>query len=189
MSRNYKAEAVVKLAKEISEAGFRVFIAKSGNYGFYTDAEGTRVVSFQYDLAGYKFSGNYKAVNVAKDGRSVGQGWIMGDYHELNADQFKNLFASTAPHWATKGLDVTLTTLAEHLDTYQKSSFYVEYPELPAVSITHYGMTEAEARAKAGHMGSFEGPKPICGNGSYHAIVTHDKEQVNCAVCRHALGI
>lgn len=183
MSRNYKAEAVVQLAKEISQAGFRVFIAKSGNYGFYTDAEGTRVVGFQYNLGGFSFGGNYKAVNVAEHGRSVGTGW------QLVEGSFADMFNQMPPYWATSGHPVKLVTLAQHQATYQQSSFYVEYPELPAVSITHYGMTQEEARAKAGHKDNFEGPNPICGNGNYHVTVTHDKEQVSCAVCRHALGI
>jgi hypothetical protein len=175
MSRNYKAEAVVQLAKEITEAGFRAFIAKRGHYGFYTDAEGTRVVSFQYDLGGFTFSGDYKS-------KSCGSGWRLED------GTFAEMFSQIPPRWATKGEAVTLTTLAQHLATYDKSSFYVEYPELPAACLTHYGLTEAEMRAKTGSNGSFEGPMPVCGNGSYHVTVTREKAHVNCAACLSKLG-
>jgi Fe-S cluster assembly iron-binding protein IscA len=47
-----KIEAVKALAQEIKADGFRVFISKSGTHGFYTDAAGTKVVSFQFDLGG-----------------------------------------------------------------------------------------------------------------------------------------
>ncbi|WYV99788.1 hypothetical protein Roomu2_00108 [Pseudomonas phage vB_PpuM-Roomu-2] len=122
---NYKVEATAQLAQGIKAAGFRVFIAKSGTYGFYTDSEGSRVVCFQHDLGGFKFSGNYKAKN-AQDARDVGSGWVMGDIFNLQPEVLKTMFASSAPHWATKGLAVTLVTLKQHLDTYQASSNYTE---------------------------------------------------------------
>lgn len=122
MQTNYKTEAVQQLAAEIKNAGFRVFIAKSGAYGFFTDAEGTRVVSFQYDLGGFKFSGNY----VTDQPRSTGTGWVMGSASRGN---YKQLFESYAPEWAVKGAKWKHTTLAQHLATYQASSVYVEFNE------------------------------------------------------------
>lgn len=121
MVPNYKTEAVAKLAQEIAKAGFRVFIAKTGTYGFYTDAAGSRVVSFQYDFAGFRYGGNYKS-------KKSGTGWVLAEA------SFADMFAELPPHWATKnevfeepGERVALTTLAEHLAIYQKSSAYVEY--------------------------------------------------------------
>lgn len=110
----YKTEAVAQLAQEIKGAGFRVFIAKSGTYGFYTNDEGSKVVSFQYDLGGFKFSGNYKS-------KSCGTGWVLDDNMALDA-----MFKAGAPHWATKGQAVQCTTLEQHLNTYQSSSVYTE---------------------------------------------------------------
>lgn len=110
---NYKTEAVKELAAEIKEAGFRVFIAKSRTYGFYTNQEGSKIVSFQYDLGGFKFSGNYKS-------KSSGTGWIME-----NNMSFVEMINSYVPNWATKE-PVKLTTLEQHLATYQQSSSYVE---------------------------------------------------------------
>lgn len=51
----------------------------------------------------------------------------------------------------------------------------------------HYGMTEAQARRKAGSNGSFEGRLPLCGNGSYHVDVTSDKPSVTCEACKAVL--
>lgn len=120
MTSNYKTEATLQLAADIKKAGFRVFIAKSGSYGFFTDAEGTRVVSFQYDLGGFKFSGNYKSDNP----RRTGNGWVMGTAVSGN---HRAMFDSHAPQWAVHGAEWQHTTLAQHLATYGASSAYVEY--------------------------------------------------------------
>ena len=116
MGANYKTEAVAQLAAEIKGAGFRVFLAEKGTYGFFTDAEGTRVVCFQFDLGGFKYSGNY----VTSAPRQTGTGWQLAD------DSFTGLFNQSAPSWATGGHEWRYTTLAQHLATYQWSSRYVE---------------------------------------------------------------
>lgn len=113
---NYKVEAVQQLAQEIKQAGFRVFIAKSGTYGFYTDAEGSKVVSFQFDLGGFKFTGNYKT----SEPRNTGTGWGLED------GDYKNMFNQYAPRWAVRDAQWQFTTLAQHLATYQSSSQFVE---------------------------------------------------------------
>jgi len=118
----YKTEAVAELAQTIKAAGFRVFIAKSGTYGFYTDEAGSRVVSFQFDLGGFKFSGNYKSDQP----RQTGTGWGMGESVDVSASGLKSMFESNPPQWATRGAVCKLTTLAQHLATYQKSSVYTE---------------------------------------------------------------
>lgn len=122
---NYKVQATAELAATIKAAGFRVFLAKSGTHGCYTDTEGSRVVSFQYDLGGFRFSGNYKAVNSA-DGRTTGSGWCMGDAYEVSTEGLRNMFESNPPSWATHGKPVRLVTLAQHLATYGESSGYTE---------------------------------------------------------------
>lgn len=119
---SYKVEAVAQLAQEIKAAGFRVFIAKSGTYGFYTDEAGSRVVSFQFDLGGFKFSGNYKTDQP----RQTGTGWGMGESVNVSAEGFRNMFESNPPQWAVRGANWELTTLDQHLATYQRSSLYTE---------------------------------------------------------------
>lgn len=113
---SYKTEAVQELAQKIKAAGFRVFIAKSGTYGFYTDADGTRLVSFQFDLGGFKFTGNYKTDNP----RRTGTGWQL-----VQNRTFQEMF-NEYPTWSLAGASWQFTTLAQHLKTYQASSHYVE---------------------------------------------------------------
>lgn len=113
---NYKVEAISELAVQIKQAGYRVFIAARGEYGFYTDACGSRVVCFQYDLGGINFSGNYKT----EQPRTTGTGW------RLEVAGFTDMFNQVAPEWAVGRFKWTYTTLAQHLATFQASSKYVE---------------------------------------------------------------
>lgn len=113
---NYKTEAVLALAVDIKAAGYRVFIAERGTYGFYTDAAGSRVVSFQFDLGGFKFSGNYKTDMP----RTTGTGW------EILKGTYSDMFAEYPPSWAVRTAKWEYTTLEQHLKTYQSSSKYTE---------------------------------------------------------------
>lgn len=117
---DYKTEAVQQLAAEIKNAGFRVFIAKRGTHGFFTDTNGSRVVSFQYEPSGFKFSGNYKSDQP----RSTGTGWDMGKAISAN---YNELFNSGAPRWAVGSAEWKFTTLAQYLATYQSSSVFTEF--------------------------------------------------------------
>jgi len=114
----YEKELVAELVNEIKAAGFRVFVAESGTYGFYTDAEGTRVVSFGVDLGSTKFSGNYSTDCPSQ----CGTGWGLGS----GRHDFREMFESYAPRWAVGDAKVSYTTLAQHLKTYQASSKYTE---------------------------------------------------------------
>lgn len=117
MSMDYAVETIKALTKEIKDAGFRVFIAESGTYGFYTDTDGSRIISFQVDgWSGVRFSGNYTTSNP----RKTGTGWV------LETDTFSAMFNQQAPRWAVGNATWRYTTLAENLATYQPSSKYKE---------------------------------------------------------------
>lgn len=107
---NYKQQIILELAEKIKSEGFRVFIAEKGNYGFYTDNEGKRLVYFQMDLT-LTFSGNYESENN-------GRGWQI---IEGMPTDFKELLYTNSPfqfhHY---------TTLDEYLNIYQKSSKFKE---------------------------------------------------------------
>ena len=112
---NYKTEGIKELAETIKKEGFRVFIAKNGEYGFYTDREGKRVCSFQYDILDIVFSGNYISTNS-------GSGWRIG-----TAIGFDEMLNAAAPRWAIgKDLNWRYATLKDQLDRYGKSSGFME---------------------------------------------------------------
>jgi hypothetical protein len=110
---------IQELAQDIKSQGFIVYIANTGNYGFFTDTEGKHVVSFgfrgHFEL---KFSGNYQALKSG-DAEHVGTGWGLPE-----GLTFNEMINSTPPQWATKGLCVRKITLSEHLARYQLSSKY-----------------------------------------------------------------
>jgi hypothetical protein len=113
-SYDYSRQVIKELSDELIDAGFRVFIAESGTYGFYTDKSGERVVSFQVDYLSPVFSGNYKS-------KHCGTGWRFE--RPLEYDQMLN---AGAPYWATKGERIRYTSLDDHLNQYQASSKYSE---------------------------------------------------------------
>ena len=111
-------ETITEEARKIRAAGLRVFLGESGRYGFFTDADGLRVVSFQMDFFSVAFGGNYET----SEPRRIGTGWRIGE----NRSDYAEMLAAGAPQWATQGASWRHTTLAEHLDTYNKSSVYAE---------------------------------------------------------------
>lgn len=115
----YRQDATTSLAQEIKAAGFRVWLAKRGTYGFYTNADGSRVVSFQFDLGGFSFTGQYKSSQP----RQCGCGW------GLQADSFEGMIQQYAPSWATNGFEYKFTTLDQYLASYGQSSGFVEVAE------------------------------------------------------------
>ena len=108
-----------QLADEIKKEGFRVFIAEAGDYGMFSNPEGTRVVCFGFSgAAGLSFSGNYKTDAP----RSTGSGWGLPT--DLG---YAELLVANPPEWAVRhATKVHMTTLDEHMATYQSSSKYRE---------------------------------------------------------------
>ena len=63
------------------------------------------------------------------------------------------------------------------------------HPEHVARDVVHYGLTQDEMRAKCQSTGDFGGPRPLCGNGSFHCATTRDKAKVTCEPCRQKLNL
>lgn len=123
---NYKKEALIALAMEIkANTGYRVFLSERIGcaHGFITNASGSRVVSFQFDILSVSFSGNYIS-------KSCGTGWRMDGVnveHVTNKESLDRIFDNnSAPLWATKGEQVRLVSLDDHLKRYGTSSMFVE---------------------------------------------------------------
>jgi hypothetical protein len=107
---DYEKEIVNDLVGKIKAAGFRAFVAERGTYGFFTDADGTQVISFGVDLGTVTVSGNYKTDRP----RETGTGWVIektvGDVPDVKA-----LFDQYPPRWATGDAKWSFTTLDRHL--------------------------------------------------------------------------
>lgn len=120
MGYEYQKQRAAEIAAQIKAQGFRVFLAEQGTYGFFTDEEGTRVVSFQVNGLRDSVGGNYRASEPQK----TGNGWQISE--SINPEIAQNYFDKEAPHWAVGKASWRHTTLEEHLATYQASSKYSE---------------------------------------------------------------
>ena len=116
---NYCKEIITAMVSRIKDSGLRVFIAEAGTYGFFTDSAGTRVVSFQCRSLQVSFSGNYKT----NDPGSTGNGWRIMDH---DAGGYRNMLDAHPPAYAVGESKWEFTTLAQHVETYQPSSRYIE---------------------------------------------------------------
>lgn len=118
-----KKELIKHIAQQLHSYGYIVYIAESGEYGFYTD--GSRVVGFGgHWRFSVDFSGNYRAL-TAEGGRRIGTGWQVEGGKELTSiteEQAHRFVTASAPAWATGGERYKLTPPEEYLKTYGASS-------------------------------------------------------------------
>lgn len=110
---------LVDVVKDLLAEGWRVFIAKRGDYGFFTNEAGERTVSFDRGLGGLNWSGNYKT----SDPRQTGDGW------RLEPSTYMNMFAAYPPQWAVRKTSWKYQTLDMKLAVFQKTSQYEEIIE------------------------------------------------------------
>ena len=121
-----KKELIAHIARQLHSYGYTVYLAKSGEYGFYTD--GKRVVSFggHWNFC-VDFSGNY---NAGENAKYCGTGWqIAKELTSISAEAAEIFIKAYAPSWAIGGRAVSYTTPEQHLKTYGKSSGYTLYTE------------------------------------------------------------
>lgn len=62
-----------------------------------------------------------------------------------------------------------------------------QHPEHTHKGPVHYGLSLAQMRRKTGSNADFAGPRPLCGNGSFHCSTTIHPDRVTCEICKHRL--
>jgi len=120
-------ELIAWFCSVVRQSGYRVYLAESGRHGYYTDDEGTRVVSFQEYYSGISLSGNY----VSDHPLQTGMGWKILDFvstgnPRLCSKDVCDAFKAYPPHWAVGGSSWRFATQADHQGRYQVSSNFVE---------------------------------------------------------------
>lgn len=117
---NYRAIEAREFAERIKAMGFAVYLAENGEYGFITDETESRVLCFGFSGVSARLSGCYGPPSTTS-----GTGWGMDQGPEdlLNADDVRAALYAHPPAWAGNGWR-KLTTVAEHLKSYQSSSRY-----------------------------------------------------------------
>lgn len=116
---SYKQEIMQELSTALLSQGYRVFIAESGDYGFFTNQQGERVISITADLTA---SGNYSTSKP----KQTGTGWRIADNIDMQVSDADNIFNTDPPRWAVGNAECKLTTLENYLKTYHASSKFVE---------------------------------------------------------------
>jgi hypothetical protein len=119
---NYTQRRTNEFAQYIKSLGFRVYMAKSGTYGFITDDKGERVLSFQFDGLQESLGGNY-----GPPSRESGTGWRLSaspSKLQTKEDVEKALY-SHPDYDCGKGWK-HFTTVKQHLADYGSSSQYQE---------------------------------------------------------------
>ncbi len=121
-----KRELISQIAKSLKSFGYKVYISKSKEYGFYTD--GLQVVCFGGQWSFYvDFGGNY----ISPPHSGCGTGWqIAKEMSSITKDLADEFIKAPAPHWATRGVPVILESPEHHLQFYS-SSFYEEFEPDP----------------------------------------------------------
>lgn len=126
---NHRQQSASEFAHFIKGLGFRAFLADSGDYGFITDATGSRVMSFSF-TGGSSLSGNY-----GPPSRTSGTGWQLSvdTYHLKSADDVKRALYAEPPSFCQRARYGEpdsgwqyFTTLDQHLAAYGSSSKYRE---------------------------------------------------------------
>lgn len=121
-----------EFAQFIKGLGFRAFVAKNDGirgHGFFTNADGSRVVSFQMDDG--SLGGNY-----GPPSRTSGTGWRMNEtvWNIKTAGDVQRVLDATPPDWCRRASPQArgddgwkyMTTLDQHLGMYGRSSGYQE---------------------------------------------------------------
>ena len=123
---NYRQSEAISFAKRIKELGFRVFLAENREYGFVTNADGSRVITFSF-LMDPSLSGTY-----GPPSRESGTGWRLSRSPEniRTAEDVEAALAETPPAYCGKGWRY-FTTLDQYLDYYGASSRYFEFQDAP----------------------------------------------------------
>jgi hypothetical protein len=117
----YRQEQAAQFAGFVKGLGFRVYVAKSGDYGFITDDTESRVLSWSVNDGG-KLSGNYGPRSFES-----GTGWVISEGLDRikTADDVRGLLYCGPRFDCGKGWN-RFTTVAEYLDQYQHSSHFVQ---------------------------------------------------------------
>ena len=110
-------QEIKELTGKLKNQGFRVFIAKRGSYGFFCKDD-SKIISFQADLGGISFSGNY----TTNKPQQTGTGWRLSE----GLFDYSSMLDSQPPSWAVQDSKWNFTTLQKHIKSYQRSSIYKE---------------------------------------------------------------
>lgn len=120
-------QAISELVTKIKTFGYPVYLAENGNYGFFTNEDGSRVISFQIDYFFFNFSANHKSVGLGSGYRITrDEQCPLWEVEKFCTAEFLTKLIN-APVYKSRRKNekfISWTTLQQYLDTYQNSSNY-----------------------------------------------------------------
>lgn len=121
-------QRTAELTSKIKSFGYPVYLSEKGNYGFFTNADGIRVISFQIDYFFFNFSANHKSIGLGTGYRITSDEkcllWEIDTF--CTAEFLESLI--NAPAYKSRRKNekfLSWTTLEQHLKSYQESSKYI----------------------------------------------------------------
>jgi len=122
-------ERINELSNKIKSFGYPVYLSEKGNYGFFTNQNGSRIISFQIDYFFFNFSANHKSIGL-------GTGYRITNDEQCLLWEIDNFCTAAflaklinAPIYKSRRKNerfISWTTLNQHLEMYQQSSKYTQ---------------------------------------------------------------
>ena len=120
-------ERTAELVNKIKSFGYPVYLSENRSYGFFTNLDGSRIISFQIDYFFFNFSANHKSIGLGTGYRITNDEkcllWEIDTF--CTAKFLENLI--NAPIYKSRRKNekfISWTTLDQHLANYQSSSKY-----------------------------------------------------------------
>ena len=121
-------ERTAELVNKIKSFGYPVYLSEKGNYGFFTNQDGSRLVSFQIDHFFFSFSANHKSIGLGSGYRITNdEQCLLWDIDNFCTAKFLESLINAPVYISRRKNERFLwwTTLEQHLERYQSSSKYV----------------------------------------------------------------
>lgn len=122
-----KQHRIFALANKIKSFGYNVYLSERNEYGFFTDNESKRLVSFQIDYFFFNFSSNHKSINLGSGVRLTNdEKCIEWDIDTWCTYDFLKSLMTSKPYISKRKKEkfISWTTLQEHMEIYNSSSKY-----------------------------------------------------------------
>jgi len=120
-------ERTAELVSKIKSFGYPVYLSEKGNYGFFTNADGSRVISFHIDYFFFNFSANHKSIGLGTGYRITNdEKCLLWEIDTFCTAKFLESLIN-APIYKSRRKNerfISWTTLNQHLEMYQQSSKY-----------------------------------------------------------------
>ena len=120
-------ERVAELVSKIKSFGYPVYLSEKGNYGFFTNADGSRVVSFQIDYFFFNFSANHKSIGLGTGYRITNdEKCLLWEIDSFCTAKFLESLINAPIYRSRRKSEkfISWTTLNQYLVMYQDSSKY-----------------------------------------------------------------